>query len=60
MILKLNMKHTTATNPQFFITHSQVCAYLPNRLERKIFTKLETEDGESLNNSLSSSISVIL
>jgi len=47
------MKHTTATNPQFFITHSQVCAYLPNRLERKIFTKLETEDGESLNNSLS-------
>ena len=47
------MKHTTVTNTQFFITHSQVCAYLPNRLERKIFTKLETGDGESLNNSLS-------
>ena len=47
------MKHTPNANPQFFLTHSQKCAYLPNRLERKIFTKLETENGESLNNSLS-------
>ena len=47
------MNHTIATKPQFFITHPQACAYLPNRLERKIFTKLEPEDGESLNNSLS-------
>ena len=39
------MKHTSDTDPQFFITHPQTCAYLPNRLERKIFTKLEPENG---------------
>ena len=47
------MKHTSNIDPQFFITHPQTCAYLPNRLERKIFTKLEPENGEFLNNTLS-------
>ena len=47
------MKHTSDTDPQFFITHPQTCAYLSNRLERKIFTKLEPENGEFLNNTLS-------
>jgi len=47
------MKHIADDEPQFFITHPQACAYLPNRLERKIFTKLESENGEFLNNALS-------
>ena len=47
------MKHTIPINPQFFVTHPQPCAYLPNRFERKIFTKLSINTGEKLNNALS-------
>ena len=47
------MKHSSPIKPQFFITHPQLCAYLPDRYERKIFTKLETDNGDALNNNLS-------
>ncbi|MBL6855279.1 MAG: arginyltransferase [Rhodobacteraceae bacterium] len=47
------MKHSSLIKPQFFITHPQPCAYLPDRFERKIFTKLETDNGDVLNNNLS-------
>ena len=47
------MKHSSPIKPQFFITHPQPCAYLPDRYERKIFTKLEPDNGDVLNNNLS-------
>ena len=47
------MKHTLPINPQFYVTHQQPCAYLPDRFERKIFTKLSINNGEKLNNTLS-------
>jgi len=47
------MKHTLPKNPQFYVTHAQPCAYLPDRFERKIFTKLSINNGDKLNNTLS-------
>ncbi len=39
--------------PQFFITAPSPCPYLPNRLERKVFTHLVGQDARALNTQLS-------
>ena len=47
------MRHTLPVAPQFYVTAPQPCPYLPGRMERKLFTALQGESAESLNNSLS-------
>ena len=39
--------------PQFFITASGPCPYLPGRMERKVFTHLVGPDAKNLNTQLS-------
>ena len=39
--------------PQFYLTAPAQCAYLPDRKERKVFTHLLGENGEAINNALS-------
>lgn len=39
--------------PQFFITAPSPCPYLPNRMERKVFTHLVGPDARNLNTQLS-------
>ena len=39
--------------PQFFITAPSPCPYLPDRMERKVFTHLVGPDARSLNSQLS-------
>lgn len=39
--------------PQFFITAPSPCPYLPNRMERKVFTHLVGPDARNLNSQLS-------
>ncbi|TMV06464.1 arginyltransferase [Ruegeria sediminis] len=47
------MRHTLPIAPQFYVTAPQPCPYLADRLERKLFTALQGEGAERLNNSLS-------
>ena len=47
------MRHTLPVAPQFYVTAPQPCPYLPGRMERKLFTALQGESAESLNNTLS-------
>ncbi|KUJ80803.1 arginyl-tRNA--protein transferase [Ruegeria marisrubri] len=47
------MRHTLPITPQFYVTAPQPCPYLADRLERKLFTALQGEGAERLNNSLS-------
>lgn len=47
------MRHTLPIAPQFYVTAPQPCPYLDNRMERKLFTALQGEFAEQLNNSLS-------
>ena len=47
------MRHTLPLAPQFYVTAPQPCPYLPNRMERKLFTALQGESAEKLNDSLS-------
>ena len=47
------MRHTLPIAPQFYVTAPQPCPYLANRMERKLFTALQGEYAEKLNNSLS-------
>ena len=47
------MRHTLPLAPQFYVTAPQVCPYLPDRIERKLFTSIQGDDAQLLNDSLS-------
>ncbi|OSP55242.1 arginyltransferase [Pseudoruegeria sp. SK021] len=47
------MRHTLPLAPQFYVTAPQPCPYLAGRMERKLFTALQGDYAETLNDSLS-------
>lgn len=47
------MRHTLPLAPQFYVTAPQSCPYLPGRMERKLFTALQGEHAQKLNDTLS-------
>ena len=47
------MRHTLPIAPQFYVTAPQSCPYLSGRRERKLFTALQGEQADKLNNALS-------
>lgn len=47
------MRHTLPIAPQFYVTAPQPCPYLEGRFERKLFTALQGEHAQKLNDSLS-------
>ncbi len=47
------MRHTLPIAPQFYVTAPQPCPYLPNRMERKLFTALQGDGAQKLNDTLS-------
>ena len=47
------MRHTLPIAPQFYVTAPQVCPYLDGRQERKLFTALQGEEAQKLNDKLS-------
>ncbi len=47
------MRHTLPIAPQFYVTAPQPCPYLAGRMERKLFTALQTDNAEKLNDTLS-------
>ncbi len=47
------MRHSLPLAPQFYVTAPQPCPYLEGRAERKLFTALQGEGADKLNNSLS-------
>ncbi|SIS90065.1 arginyltransferase [Phaeovulum vinaykumarii] len=47
------MRHTLPLAPQFYVTAPQPCPYVEGRAERKLFTALQGEGAERLNNALS-------
>merc|ERR1711916_260760 len=48
-----SMRHTLQIAPQFYVTAPQECPYLDGRKERKLFTALQGDNAEELNNALS-------
>ncbi|WP_010140420.1 arginyltransferase [Oceanicola sp. S124] len=47
------MRHSLPLAPQFYVTAPQPCPYLEGRMERKLFTSLQGDSAEQLNNTLS-------
>ncbi|PVA11483.1 arginyltransferase [Pelagivirga sediminicola] len=47
------MRHTSTIAPQFYVTAPQPCPYLAGRMERKLFTALQGEGAQRLNDGLS-------
>lgn len=47
------MRHSLPLTPQFYVTAPQPCPYLPGRLERKLFTALQGDHAQMLNDALS-------
>ncbi|MCO8144527.1 arginyltransferase [Rhodovulum tesquicola] len=47
------MRHTLPLAPQFYVTAPQPCPYLARRMERKLFTALQGDNAELLNDALS-------
>lgn len=47
------MRHSLPLAPQFYVTAPQPCPYLAGRMERKLFTALQGDAAEVLNDSLS-------
>ena len=47
------MRHILPIAPQFYVTAEQDCPYLEDRVERKLFTALQGEHAELLNDTLS-------
>lgn len=47
------MRHTLPIAPQFYVTAPQPCPYLPDRMERKLFTALQGDGAQKLNDTLS-------
>lgn len=47
------MRHSLPLAPQFYVTAPQPCPYLEGRTERKLFTALQGDGADKLNNSLS-------
>src|SRR5210317_1365407 len=47
------MRHTLPFAPQFYVTAPQSCPYLDDRQERKLFTSLQIDDAQILNDKLS-------
>lgn len=47
------MRHTLPLAPQFYVTAPQPCPYLAGRMERKLFTALQGDHAQKLNDALS-------
>lgn len=47
------MRHSLPTIPQFYVTAPQPCPYLAGRMERKLFTALQGDQAEAMNDALS-------
>jgi len=47
------MRHTLPIAPQFYVTAPQTCPYLDGRMERKLFTALQGDHAQKLNDALS-------
>jgi leucyl-tRNA---protein transferase len=47
------MRHTLPIAPQFYVTAPQPCPYLAGRMERKLFTALQGDHAQRLNDTLS-------